>query len=210
MSDKKETGCATGFFAIIFAIFAGLSFIFVIGQEAGVWGNQKNVFGGKGALILAYIIVPGLFVLMGIILGWMNRPPKKKPVIQALDEGDIGLLREIVEKNPEVINYKEKECSSLVGYAAKKNQLVSTRFLIESGAAISVSDKEGYTPLHYAVESGNLPLTKLLVESGANLSARIIEPACYRGLTPPEFAEKLRKTHIIEYFKEVVTSKSKK
>ncbi len=54
--------------------------------------------------------------------------------------------------------------------AARRNDLVAVRALVDAGSEVNVYDKEGKTPLLYALEEGRKEMRDLLLERGADVN----------------------------------------
>lgn len=69
---------------------------------------------------------------------------------------------------------------SPLGLAIQREDLASTRAVIQSGANVNVADLYNKTLLHWAVQKGNLDIVRILIEVGAKVN----EATILQGITP--------------------------
>jgi len=107
---------------------------------------------------------------------------KASEIHEAVMSGDIEKVKELLEKNPELINVKNNEnpylsfdetplmVALLIPYAEKREEMV--RFLVEQGANVNDENYNGKTPLIMAVEHNAKDIIKFLIEEGADVNAK--------------------------------------
>jgi ankyrin repeat protein len=97
------------------------------------------------------------------------------PLLEHIKNDDIENVKEIVEKNPEIINEVDEYSISILMYAIanyNKPNIEMVRYLLEKGGNVNYINRAGVTPLHYAM--GNTKdnnLIKLLLDYGADVYA---------------------------------------
>ena len=92
-------------------------------------------------------------------------------LLKAAKAGNLQLIRNIIEKNPLLVNTEDKEGRSLLLIACNKQSIKMAEFLIESGANINNVSKNYETPLIIASKKNDIELVKLLFQSGAKLTS---------------------------------------
>lgn len=96
----------------------------------------------------------------------------KNSVFEAAKLGDINKLKDLLSKNPEIVNNKHLHDyqRTALHYAVIFQQKETVRLLIEKGAAFNNSDMDyGMVPLHYAAINGNIDIADLLLSKGAEI-----------------------------------------
>lgn len=102
---------------------------------------------------------------------------------EAIWEGELERVREIVESKPELVNaptedYGQTALIDAVGSAERTPELVE--YLLKKGADPTARTREGYTALHCAVDvdgetcHGEMPgqIIRMLIDAGADLEAK--------------------------------------
>jgi ankyrin repeat protein len=96
-------------------------------------------------------------------------------LIEHIKNDDIENVKEIVEKNPEIINEVDEYSISPLMYAVSayhKPNIEMVKYLLEKGGNVNYKNRAGVTPLHYAM--GNKKdnnIIKLLIYYGADVYA---------------------------------------
>ena len=116
-------------------------------------------------------------------------------IYQAVENGDILKVEEIIQNNPEIINIKNDEYSNYTPLmvAAECGNKKIVELLLEYGADINAVDNNGYTPLRLAAASGYKKICQLLIEKGADINS-VDEYGC----TPLHLAAEIGKTEICQ------------
>jgi uncharacterized protein YegJ (DUF2314 family) len=110
--------------------------------------------------------------------------------------GRVDRLRQLLAKDPDLINAQTDEGETPVHQAAKYGQLETLRFLLERGGAVNAKSKQGVTPLHLAAGFGELKTVKFLLEKGAE-----VDPKEETGMTPIMAAQAQNHQEIVEVLK---------
>jgi len=96
-------------------------------------------------------------------------------LIEHIKNDDIENVKEIVEKNPELINEVDEYNISPLMYAVSayhKPNIEMVKYLLEKGGNVNHKNRAGVTPIHYAM--GNKKdnnIIKLLLDYGADVYA---------------------------------------
>ncbi len=88
----------------------------------------------------------------------------------AVESGELERIKTLLTEHPDYLELKLENGQSPLSVAAYNNQPDILKYLIESGADVSVASGSGSTPLHGAAYYGFLECVKLLVESGADVN----------------------------------------
>jgi ankyrin repeat protein len=104
-------------------------------------------------------------------------------IFDAINSGDITNIKNVVEKNPEIINVKADYGYTPLQYAAFKGNKEVVKFLVSKGADLKAKDQFRVTVLHYAVLGGNKEIVEFFLAKGASINAKSED-----GITPLYFA----------------------
>jgi len=100
-------------------------------------------------------------------------------IYEACSNGELQKVKLMLEKNPELLNIKDKSKNTLLHYAASAGKIEVVKFLIKKGAALHAKNNFGWIPLHSAGYNGHKEISKILISSGS----KVDEPDVY-GWTP--------------------------
>lgn len=100
-----------------------------------------------------------------------------KPRVDAFEAaalGKVDLLKNEIEKNPELISAWSHDGFTLLHLAAFFGHEDAVRYLLDHGGDVSLVSRSpmGVTPLHSAVAGDHAGVARLLVESGADVNVR--------------------------------------
>lgn len=111
-----------------------------------------------------------LYLILFISLIGCNNNPKKD-VFDIARNGSISQMTALIEKNPQLINKKNKAgYSPLILASYNKNEKIIS-YLIKNGANVNQQSDLG-TALMAASYKGNNKIAKILLEKGANVNSR--------------------------------------
>ncbi len=93
-------------------------------------------------------------------------------LIRAAGQGDIGTVRELLERGANV-NARDSDLSwTPLMSAALSGKIDVVKLLIEKGAHINAKDKFSWTPLMIASRSGHADIVRVLLDAGADVNAK--------------------------------------
>jgi ankyrin repeat protein len=87
-------------------------------------------------------------------------------IFDAIRSGDLAKVKELVERDPQLLKGKNATSSTPLHVAADVDNVAIVKYLIEKGADVHALDFEPNTPLMYA----GLETAKILVEKGADIN----------------------------------------
>ncbi|MCP5052205.1 MAG: hypothetical protein GY940_33870, partial [bacterium] len=86
-------------------------------------------------------------------------------------KGNVKALNNLLEKNPAVINNKDKSGWTALQLAAATGQVKAVKLLLEKGADVNTTDQFGFNALNLAALKGNNKIFEMLVEKGARVKS---------------------------------------
>ena len=113
------------------------------------------------------------------------------PIHEAAKSGDSAKLRELLNKNPELLYSKDEVGKTPVHWAVGKGQPEALRVLLdEYKADPNIRNNNDGTPLHVAASQAQPACALILIEHGADVNARTrnnstpLHFAAYKGRKP--------------------------
>jgi len=77
-------------------------------------------------------------------------------VYQAVTEGNVKLVKELIAKDPGLLDAKNQDALTPLNLAAEQGQLEVAAVLLELGADPYLGDNENSMPIHLAAISGSI------------------------------------------------------
>jgi ankyrin repeat protein len=109
-----------------------------------------------------------LFCLLLMLAAWAWGAE----IHDAAFKGDLAKVKELLAKDPALVNVKGRNEKAPLHWAAQGGQLEIAKYLIAKGAAVNELNIQKETPLVYAAEGGHLKLAELLIAKGANVNIK--------------------------------------
>jgi ankyrin repeat protein len=131
-------------------------------------------------------------ILLFLILLICFLPAWSEDIHDAVIKGDIILVKNLLEKNPKLVNSRGKLDRTPLHLAAQEGNQELVELLLDKGADIDAQDQYHFTPLHLASYEGRLEVVQTLLTKGANKNARDIG-----GGTPLCIGAQCNKTEIV-------------
>lgn len=107
------------------------------------------------------LVISIIFIVCAISLS-------AQEIFDAVRTGDLAKVKELVEKDPQLIKARNYMSSSLLHVAAAVDNDAIAKFLIEMRVDIKASNGESNTPLMLA----GIKVTKILIEKGEKIDSR--------------------------------------
>jgi ankyrin repeat protein len=112
------------------------------------------------------IILIFLVLAAFMALAWADE------IHEAAREADLNKVKDILEKNPQLINIKDKEGRTPLYWASRGVHIEMIKLLIEKGADVNARDKNNITALHNLASQGHKEAAELLIAKGADLNIK--------------------------------------
>jgi ankyrin repeat protein len=98
----------------------------------------------------------------------------KEDVYEASALGDLEVVRNLVKRNPQLVNSFAADGFYPLGLAAYFGHREIVEFLLKNGADVKLAARNGQkvTALHAGASRGGAEIVKMLLEAGANPNAR--------------------------------------
>ncbi|KAK5056122.1 hypothetical protein LTR84_012675 [Exophiala bonariae] len=93
-------------------------------------------------------------------------------IATAIEAGDIEQVRDLLRKDPSVINTPDEDGQPLLHIAVQENKKDIVALLLQYGASIEVKGYHGWRALHIAASLGNLELVELCLQHNASVMQR--------------------------------------
>ncbi|XP_065070835.1 myotrophin-like [Rhopilema esculentum] len=100
-------------------------------------------------------------------------------LLWATKNGDMELLKDLVEKQNVSINTELLNGRMAIHYAADYGQLEVIEYLVSKGADMNQADKHGITPLLAAIFEGHTSCVKFFLSKGANKNGKAPDGSSY-------------------------------
>ena len=101
----------------------------------------------------------------------MQQDELNNKLINAVKNGDIKNVRELIEKGADV-DAKDKSRWTALHWAACSGKVDISTFLIEKRADVNAKNNDGGTALHWAALNEHVDIAKILIENGADVDAK--------------------------------------
>ena len=98
--------------------------------------------------------------------------PLTEDIHQAAKAGDVQQLKEILQKNPDLINSTDRDKMTPLHHAIDEGKLEAASLLLANGADIDAVNYKQETPLHIAAYEGNAEVVRLLLTHDADIAKR--------------------------------------
>lgn len=110
-------------------------------------------------------------------------------------KGDLAMVKELLAKDPALLNAKGRNEKALLHWAAQGGHVKIVKYLLAKGAAVNELNIQKETALVYAAEGGHLKLAELLIARGAKVNIKTTLDA-----SPIHYALWAGKTEMVKLF----------
>jgi len=132
-------------------------------------------------------LICALFLLIMVIT-----PMQAAEIHQAAKNGDLALIKKLLEKDPKLLDSGNMLQQSPLLIASYQGHEEIIAFLLEKKADVNKKDKFGATALHMASLKGNVAIVKLLLSHGADINI-----ASNNGKVPMQMAFEAEQTEVV-------------
>jgi len=113
-------------------------------------------------------ILSGLLIMMMLLAGAGTL--NSQDLYQAVSDGDLLLVKQLLEKSPEMLNEKNADALTPLNLACERGQAGIVDFFLKKGADPYLGDNENSMPIHLAAISGSLESIDLLLKHGVDIN----------------------------------------
>ena len=107
-----------------------------------------------------------LVVLAGVVSA------SAKNICEAAKQGDLLQVETWVEKDPQLVNFKDEESRTPLHWASRGVHMDVLEYLVENGADVNARDADKVTPLHSLSYRGNAKAMEILIKKGADVDMK--------------------------------------
>jgi len=90
-------------------------------------------------------------------------------IYQAVNEGNTSLVKELIAKDPTLLNAKNQAALTPLNLAAEQGQAEVVALLLKLGADPYIGDNENSMPIHLGAISGSIEIVKMLQDIGVDV-----------------------------------------
>jgi len=123
-----------------------------------------------------------ILILVGFLFSFAGRGFAEE-IHELAQKGDLEGVKAIIEKNPELVNARDKDGRTPLHWACRGVHLEVVKFLVNKGADVNAEDSNKVVPLHSLAVRNSASAIAILTAKGANVDAKD-----YGGNTPLHFA----------------------
>lgn len=111
---------------------------------------------------------------------------RSQEIFEAVRNSDLAQVKELLEKDPKMINLKTASGMSILHEAVNTGEISIIKELIDMGMDVNDSNMYGWTAFHIASANGDIEIIELLINNGAGLDILTID-----GNTPYNLASEM-------------------
>ena len=142
-------------------------------------GADVRLFDIEGTIPLIYAARNGYWDIFDYLFNLTDRESKERSAFISAIDGELEILKALVERQVNVDTYRETGVESIKGFTALITVVQDADFfeivetLLNAGADPNLPEEDtGGTPLMYAAKRGCLDITRLLLKAGADPTIR--------------------------------------
>lgn len=120
--------------------------------------------------MLRLVAVSGLVLIVALAV-----PAAASDVLEAARSGDVALVRELIDADPELVNASTERGSTTLLFACVGGSPDVVRLLLDRGADARAANDAHYTPLHVAAARDHVEAMELLISAGADIESADLE-----------------------------------
>ena len=112
------------------------------------------------------------WIILMILLALLSQITCAGKINKAAKKENIAEIEAILQKEPALLNSKDKDGNTLLHHAASDGHEKIVEFLIEKGAAVDEKNNVEATPIYLATINGHLKIIQFLISKGANINVK--------------------------------------
>ncbi len=113
-----------------------------------------------------------LLLALTLLLLISSPESEAQELFQAIQEGDAGLFKQIIERDDSLVHITDPSGNSPLHIAAYFNRTEMVQILLKEGASIQASNSDQRNALVFAVAGNGLECARILLEAGIDVSAK--------------------------------------
>ncbi len=99
-------------------------------------------------------------------------PALNQEILKAVQEGNLIKVKELLEKDPKLVNAQGENLYTPLFYAAGYGHIDIVKELINRGAKVNMQSTSGWSPLHYAAIMGHREVAETLIVNNADINIK--------------------------------------
>lgn len=99
-------------------------------------------------------------------------PALNQEILKAVQEGNLEKVKELLEKDPELVNAQGENLWTPLFYAAGYGHIDIVKELISNGAKVNMQSTAGWSPLHFAAIRGHKEVVETLIVKNAHINIK--------------------------------------
>jgi ankyrin repeat protein len=117
------------------------------------------------------VIIAGLGILVGSLFAIASLSISDD-IHELAQKGDLDEIMALIEKDPELVNARDKDDRTPLHWASRGVHLEVVKFLVKKGADVNAEDSNKVVPLHSLAVRNSATAIAILVDKGANVDAK--------------------------------------
>jgi len=118
-----------------------------------------------------YAIAAGIGILVGSLLAIASLYLPEE-IHEFARKGDLDSVKALIEKNPELVDAKDKDGRTPLHWACRGVHLDVVKYIVENGADVNAEDNNKIVPLHSLAARNSAKAIAVLADKGADIDAK--------------------------------------
>jgi ankyrin repeat protein len=131
----------------------------------------RKTFSEKGGTMCSVHKIIGIMILVGFLIN-LGGLASADQIHELAQKGDLEGVRALIEKDPELIDAKDKDGRTPLHWASRGVHLELLKFLVDKGADVNAADNNQVVALHSLAVRNDAEAIEILTAHGAHVDAR--------------------------------------